>query len=103
MALIIKATENLKINISGTELELTEVYARLEFVAKADGATLEIYPTTYVSKATFNEGRIVSTNTPTQVLNFTIEPTEQQSLETAHNYAKTAYEQLGYEVIIDLI
>lgn len=103
MALIIKATETLKINISGTELELIEVYARLEFVAKADGKTLEIYTTTYLNKNTFEDGRIVSTNTPTQVINVAIEPTEQQSLETAHNYAKAFYEQLGYEVVIDLI
>lgn len=27
---------------------------------------------------------------------------ETQSLETAHKYAKLAYEQMGYEVIIDL-
>ena len=27
---------------------------------------------------------------------------EVQSLDTAHKYAKLAYEQMGYEVIIDM-
>ena len=103
MGLIIKATENLKINISGTELELTEVYGRLEFTAKADGKTLDIYTTTYVSKTTFNEGRVVSTDVPIRVISVAIEETEQQTIQTAHKYAELTYEQLGYEVIIDLI
>lgn len=102
MALIIKATEDLKINISGTELELTEVYARLEFVAKADGRTLEIHTSMYTSKTTFEEGKLVFTDVPNRTINVTIELTEQQSLEIAHNYAKLAFEELGYEVVVDL-
>jgi len=31
-----------------------------------------------------------------------LEAGETQSLETAHKYAKIAYEQMGYEVIIDM-
>jgi hypothetical protein len=31
-----------------------------------------------------------------------LEPNETQSLETAHKYAKIAYEGQGYEVVIDL-
>ena len=31
-----------------------------------------------------------------------LEAGETQSLETAHKYAKLAYEQMGYEVIIDM-
>ena len=31
-----------------------------------------------------------------------LEAGETQSLETAHKYAKIAYEQMGYEVIIDI-
>lgn len=32
-----------------------------------------------------------------------LEAGETQSLETAHKYAKIAYEQMGYEVIIDIL
>ena len=102
MALIIKATEDKKINIAGTELQLPEVYARLEFVGRADGLSLEVASATYTSKATFEQGKPVFTDLPSGNVNATIEPSEEQSLDTAHKYAKMAYEQLGFEVVIDL-
>jgi predicted ATPase len=103
MALIIKETEDKKIHIAGTELQLPNVYARLEFVARANGLSLEIAVSTYTSKTTFEEEKPVFTDLPSGYINATIELTEEQSLETAHKYAKLAYEQLGYEVIIDLL
>lgn len=102
MALIIKATEEKKINISGTELELPEVYGRLEFVGRANGLSIEVAIATYTSIATFKEGKPVFTNLPNGNVNATIEADEIQSLETAHKYAKLAYEQEGYEVTIKL-
>ena len=102
MALIIKATEDKKINIAGTELQLPEVYARLEFVGRADGLSLEVASATYTSKATFEQGKPVFTDLPSGNVNATIEPSEEQSLDTAHKYAKMAYEQLGFDVVIDL-
>lgn len=102
MAIIIKATADKKINIAGTDLEISEVYGRLEFVGRANGLTLEIAVATFTSKVTFEEGKPVFTDLPNGNVNATIEPTEEQSLDTAHKYAKLAYEQLGYEVVIDL-
>lgn len=102
MALIIKATEDKKINIAGTELQLSEVYARLEFVGRADGLSIEVASATYTSKSTFEQGKPVFTDLPSGNVNATIELSEEQSLDTAHKYAKMAYEQLGYEVVIDL-
>lgn len=102
MALIIKAKQDKTITISGTDLKLSEVYGRIEFVGRANGTTLEIATTTFVSRATFEEGKPVFTDIPSGNINATIEATEVQSLETAHKYAKMAYEQEGYEVIIDL-
>lgn len=102
MALIIKATENKKINIAGTTLELTYVYGRIEFVGRANGQTLEIATTTFTNKTTYEEGKPVFTDIPSNNLYVNIEPTEVQSVETAHKYGKMAYEQMGYEVIIDL-
>jgi hypothetical protein len=102
MALIIKAKGQKTITISGTDLKLSEVYGRIEFVGRANGTTLEIATTTFVSRTTFEEGKPVFTDIPSGNINATIETTEVQSLETAHKYAKMAYEQEGYEVIIDM-
>lgn len=102
MALIIKATKDKNITIAGTDLIIPQVYGRIEFVGRANGTTLEIATSTFVSKETFEEGKPVYTDIPSGNINATIEPTEEQSLETAHKYGKIAYEQLGYEVIIDL-
>lgn len=102
MALIIKATEEKKINIAGTELELSEVYGRIEFVGRADGKTIEIATATYTSKATFEQGKPVFTDVPGGNINVNIQADEQQSIDVAHKYAKLAYEQAGYEVVIDL-
>jgi len=103
MALSIKSTETKKINISGTSLELTEVYGRIEFVGRSNGKTLEIATSTYTTKSTYEEGKPVFTDIPSNNIYVDIEPTEVQSLETAHKYAKMVYEQLGYDVtIIDI-
>ena len=102
MALIIKAKGQKTITISGTDLKLSEVYGRIEFVGRANGTTLEIATTTFVSRTTFEEGKPVFTDIPNGNINATIETTELQSLETAHKYAKMAYEQEGYEVVINL-
>lgn len=103
MALIIKATEGKKINISGTNIEIPEVYARLEFVARANGLSIEIAIATYTNKTTFEQGKPVFTDLPNGNVNAHIEANEQQSLETSHKYAKLAFEQLGYDVVIDLV
>jgi hypothetical protein len=103
MGLIIKATEEKSIKIVGTEIILESVYGRIEFAGRANGKTLEIAIATYASKEAYIAGAS-SMSTDVQQGSFTveIEPTEVQSLETAHKYAKLAYEQMGYEVIIDL-
>ena len=103
MSILIKSTETKDILIAGTEFKLSEVYGRLEFAARANGETLEISVGTYVSGDTYAQGMLLYTDIPAGNINATLEPTEVQSLETAHKYAKLAYENLGYEVIINLI
>lgn len=102
MSILIKSTETKEILIAGTEFKLSEVYGRLEFAARANGETLEISVGTYVSGETYAQGMLLYTDIPAGNINTTLEPTEVQSLETAHKYAKLAYENLGYEVIINL-
>jgi hypothetical protein len=103
MGLIINATEENSITIVGTEIALKSVYGRIEFAGRANGRTLEIAIATYASKEAFEESASAM-STDVQQGSFTVEiqPTETQSIETAHEYAKLAYEQMGYKVIISL-
>lgn len=103
MGLIINSTEEKKITIQGTEIELPNVYARLEFAGRADGKKLEIAVATFASKNAYKGGAsTLSTNVPQGTLNVELQVGELQSVETAHAYAKAAFEQEGYSVDIDL-
>lgn len=100
MGLIIKPKNENKIIISGTSIELLEVYARLEFAGRADGRKLEIVISIFASKQAFQSGAgVLATNIKTKNTLVEILETEKQSIITAHKYAKIAIEDLGYEVI----
>jgi hypothetical protein len=103
MGLNIKATPEKGIKIIGADITLEGVYGRIEFAGRANGKTLEIAIATYASKEAF-EASASAMSTDVQQGSFTvdIQTTESQSIETAHEYAKLAYEQLGYEVIINI-
>jgi hypothetical protein len=96
MAILIKSNEEKSITISGTELKLESIYARLEFAARADGKTLEIAVATYASKATFESNQPIFTDV--QQGSFTVEilDTELQDINAANKYASLAYQQMGY-------
>jgi hypothetical protein len=92
-----------KITITGTEIDVPSVYGRIEFAGRADGKTLEVVVATYASKEAFTSGAsVLSTNVQQGSFNVEILPTEIQSVDTAHKYGKQAFEQMGYEVTIDL-
>lgn len=103
MGLIINSTEEKKITIQGTEIEMPNVYARLEFAGRADGKKLEVAIATYASKQAYKSGASVL-STSVQQGSFSVEilPSESQSIDTAHEYAKQAFEQMGYTVEIDM-
>jgi hypothetical protein len=103
MGLIIKATENKKITISGTSIELPEVYGRIRFLGDFSGTSIQGEVSTFANASTFAEGRMIQTDVPVSAYQSELEEGEVQSLETAHKYAKIAYEQMGYEVIIDML
>lgn len=100
MAILIQETADKTITIDGTDLQLTEVYGRLEFVARADGKTMEIAVAIYTNEATYAQGKPVFTDIPMGNVRATLDPTEEQTLDVAHKYAQIAYEQLGYTVQI---
>jgi hypothetical protein len=103
MALIITPTEEKKIYVQGTTIELPQVYNRLEFGCRPNGKAIEIAFYTYESKTAYEDGLSVPTDIPTSNLNADIDPiTQVQGVQSAHELAKTYYENLGYNVVIDL-
>jgi hypothetical protein len=101
MGIFIRPTVDKKIKISGTDIELNEVYGRIDFVGRQDGKNLEIATTTYVSKQTYTEGKPIFTDIPQGNFYTQLQETEEQSVQTALLYAKLGFEQLGYEAVID--
>lgn len=103
MGLLINGTEENKITITGTEIEVPSVYARIEFAGRADGKTLEIAIATYASAEAFKSGASAfSTNVQQGNLTVELQAGEEQSIDTALAYGKAAYEQMGYQVTISL-
>ena len=103
MALIITPTTEKKIHVQGTTIELSSVYNRLEFGCRPNGTSIEVAFYTYADHASFMAGSSVPTDLPIGNLNGDIDPlTPVQSVESAHELAKTYYESLGYNVIIQL-
>jgi hypothetical protein len=102
MAILIKATEDKKITISGTGIELPNVYGRIRFLGDFNGKSIEGEVMTFANSQTFAEGKQLYTDVPIGSYKANLEEGEVQSLETSHKYAKIAYEQQGYEVDIIL-
>jgi len=101
MGLLIKSTEETPITIQGTEIQIPEVYGRIEFAGRADGKKLEIAVGTYASKLAFKTGAgNLFTNVQQGTFNVEILETETQSIESAEKYAKEVYISLGYNVEI---
>ena len=104
MALIITPTEEKKIHVQGTDIELTSVYNRIEFGCRPNGKTMEISFYTYADKAAYEAGLYLPTDLPVSNLTQDIDlETQTQGVESAHELAKTWYEEQGYEVLIDLV
>ena len=103
MALIITPTTEQKIYIQGTTIELNQIYNRLEFVCRPNGLTMEISFNTYLDKTYYTNQTPILSDLPTRRLLADIDPlTQSQSVQSAHELAKTWYEILGYVVTIDL-
>lgn len=103
MGLLIESTKEKTITITGTDIALPLVYGRLEFAARADGKTLEIAVGTYASRAAFETGAgQMFTDVPQGNLTVELQTGEIQGLDTAHTYAQAAFEEMGYNVTIQL-
>jgi hypothetical protein len=101
MGLIINKTTEKSILISGTDYEINNVYARIEFAVRMDGITLEIGCIIYASKQAYLENKPIFTDIPNNAFAVTLLPNEVQDLNTALNYAKQYFDNLGYNTEID--
>lgn len=103
MGLIINATDEKTITITGTDIQVPNVYGRIEFAGRADGKTLEIAVTTYASQQAFESGAAAfSTDVQMGSLTAELQPTEMQSIETALQYAASVYTEMGYVVQVQI-
>ena len=91
-----------KIFIKGTEIELTNCYARIEFFAQKDGITVKVNFDTYLSFEKFQENQIVETDILTKSFDFAILETETQSIDIVLQYSVEKFVQLGYSAEIVL-
>lgn len=89
------------IHIHGTDIELTSVYVRIEFVAHADGTTISVTFNTYLDHAHYVTDDCVNTDINFKGFDFTILETEEQSLAVALQYSILKFEDLGYTAIIE--
>jgi len=99
MALTIKSNDK-KILIKGTDVELKEVYGRIQMVARADGKTMEVYLDYYASKEQYDNNEPLAVDIPFKVINVTeMKEDEVQSVESAHTFAIKAFVEQGYEAV----
>lgn len=101
MGIFIRSTVDKKIKISGTDIELNEVYGKIDFVGRQDGKNLEIATTTYVSKETYVDSKPIFTDIPQGNFYTQLQAGEEQTVQTALIYAKLAFEQMGYEAVVE--
>lgn len=100
MALIINPTDEKQIYIEGTELSLPYIYARTEYVCRADGKTMEATIVPFASDRSYATGKPIFTTLESGNIRIECKAGEEQGLQTAELYLKAAYEELGYSVTI---
>lgn len=90
------------IKVHGTDIELTSVYARIEFVAHSDGSTISVTYKMYLDHAHFLTGDCVHTSIHEMPFEFAILVTETQSIDTALTYTAQRFTEMGYTATIIL-
>jgi len=103
MALILTSTQQRKITILGTDLEISSVYLRIEFNSRMNGETLDLNAIPYASKQMYLNGIPVTVDILSPKISKNINTTTQvQGVDAAHALLKAYYEENGYTVTIDM-
>jgi hypothetical protein len=92
--------EGTSIFIKGTEIELENVYVRIEFKASLNGQTLTIYPSVFLNEFEYSEGNELATNVNTNAFEVNILETEIQSIDTALAYSIEKFIDYGFNAEI---
>ncbi len=92
--------EGKSIYIHGTDIELTTIYARLQFTANPDGCTIVASFKTYLNHDRFLADDELNTTVHSLNFDFVILETEVQSLEVALSYSVAKFIDLGYSAQI---
>ena len=91
-----------QIKVHGTPIQLTEVYVRIEYVAHADGLTIDVSFQTYYDRSQFDIGQVILTDMIHNSFSVVIDTTETQSIDTAFAYAITKFEEWGYSATLEV-
>jgi len=84
-----------------TTVSAPQVYARLQYVALADGKKTSVSLLTGLDKESALTWNGIATNLPEQFL-LDMSANETQDLSVIHNKVKLELENLGFEVVISL-
>lgn len=98
MGILIKSTQEKQIKIAGTDIDLTDIYGRVEFAGRIDGVTLDLSVYFFVNRLAFDNRQQLFTNVENNTFTVTLQTGEIQDLNTALNYSKVIFEQMGYLV-----
>lgn len=90
-----------KAKIRNTEIDIENVYVRLQYVALANGVNCIVNLTAYPSKELHTSLKLVETNID-QNLNVSCPDGQPQNIDVVHGLVKTALEEKGFVVTIDL-
>lgn len=101
MGLLIKSTEDKKILIEGTEIEVPQVYGRVEFLSNKDGKTMEAQCFIYANKAAMTQNKFLFTNIGMPAIKIQLGEDETQGLPMALSYMAGYLVSQGYEVEIE--
>lgn len=101
MGLTVSPIAPAEIKISGTELTVPNIYARIYMACNPDGLSMSIGYQTYASKEMFVADKPLSTDVPLQSFNAILTPPQEQTITVGLEFAKEGFEQMGYTAVID--
>lgn len=101
MGLLINSTEDKKILIEGTEIEVPQVYGRVAFIAMKDGKTMEVQCFIYVNKGAMTQNKFLFTNIGMPAIKIELGEDEIQGLPMALSYMAGYLSSQGYDVEIE--
>jgi hypothetical protein len=91
-----------QIKVHGTPIKLTSVYVRIEYVAHADGLTIDVNFNTYYDRNQYEINEVILTDMIHNSFSVVIDTTETQSIDTALAYAITKFTEWGYSATLEV-